>query len=98
MAARPSLFCHRHDAVLRSGNGAPHEQEVPLGVHPYHPEADLGVPLGTHVAGHPLALDDPRRVGARANRARLSMSGVAVGGRAAAEMVAVDHTLEPATL
>jgi hypothetical protein len=52
-----------------------------------------------HVAGHPLALDDARRVGARADRARRPVDpGRAVRGTAAAEAVALHHALEAAAL
>src|SRR5688572_10628541 len=94
MAARPSLFRYGHDAVLRAGDGAPHEQKVPLRIHLDHAKTDFGVALGSHVARHPLAFDHSRGVGAWADRARLPMPGVAVGGRATAEMVAVHHPLE----
>src|SRR5215216_1899977 len=98
MAAGPSLFRDRDDPVLRAGNGAPHEEEVSLRVHPDHPEPDLGVALGSHVTGHPLPLDDARRVGARADRARLPMPRVAVGGGTTAEMVAMHHALKTTSL
>src|ERR1043165_1650867 len=98
MAAAPSLLGDGHDAVLRAGNRAPHEEQVALGVDADHPEAELGVAPGAHVARHPLALDDPRRIGARADRARLPVPGVAVGGRPAAGAVAVHDALEALSL
>jgi hypothetical protein len=36
-------------------------------------QADLGEVAGAHVAGHPLALDDARRVRARRDRAGLAV-------------------------
>src|SRR5919107_2503131 len=98
MAAPASLLGDGDDAVLGAWNGAADEQEIALGVHLDHRESELGVPLGAHVPGHPLALDDARRVGARADRARLPVPCVAVRGRSATEAVAVDHALEAAAL
>src|SRR5688500_7071862 len=98
MATRASLLRDRHDAVLGSGNGAPHEQKIPLRVDLDHAETQLGVPLGAHVARHPLAFDDPGRVGTRADRAGLAVAGIAVGGGTAAEAMAMHHTLKAAAL
>src|SRR5690349_20502080 len=98
MTARASLLGHGDDSVPGPRDGAPDEQEVPLGVHLDHGEAQLRVARGTHVAGHPLALDDARRVGARADRAGLPMARVAVRGGATAEAVAVDYALKASAL
>src|SRR3954447_22211116 len=98
MTARPSLFCHSHDSVFRARDGTPHEEQVPLGVHPDHPETQLGVTLRAHVTGHSLALDDSGRVGTGTDGAGLPVSGIAVRCRAAAKAVAVNHALEPTTL
>src|SRR5215207_8164252 len=98
MAARPSLLCNRHDTVLRPWNGAAYEQKVSLSVYPDDPQSELGVPFRTHVARHPLALDDPRWIGARADRARLPVPGVAVGRGTTTKAVAVHHALEPPAL
>src|SRR5258705_3720259 len=98
MAAPASLLGHGDDPVPGAGNGAAHEQEVALGVHLDHGEPQLGVPLGAHVPRHPLALDDARRVGARADRARLPVPRVAMARRTAAEAVAVDDALEATAL
>src|SRR3954470_752355 len=98
MAARPSLFCHGHDSVFGSRDGAPHEEKVPLGVHPDHPETQLGVALSAHVARHPLALDDSGRVGTGADGTGLPVTGIPVRCRATAETVAMHHALEPSAL
>src|SRR5918998_5967792 len=98
MAARPSLFSDGDDAVLRAGNGAANEEQITLGIYPDDPETDLGVAFRAHVARHPLSLDDPGGIGARADRARLPVPGVAVGGRAAAEPMTVHDALESAAL
>src|SRR3954466_10149280 len=45
---------------------------------------------------HLLALDDTRRIGARADGAGTTVLGVAVGVRTTAEAVALHHALEPA--
>src|SRR2546425_11613900 len=98
MAARASLLGHGDDPVPGARNGAPYEQEVALRIHLDHGEPELGVPLGPHVARHPLAFDDARRVGAWADGAGLPVARVAVGPGAAAEAVPVHHALEAATL
>src|SRR4051794_34691745 len=98
MAARPSLFRYSHDAVFRSRDGAPHEEEVALGVHPDHPETQLGVALSPHVTRHPLSLDDSGRVGTGADGAGLPVPGIPVRRRTAAETMAMHHALEPSAL
>src|SRR5882724_5104869 len=98
MAARPSLFRDGDDSVLRARNGAPNEQEIPHRIHLHDLESELGMALGPHMARHPLPLDHPRRIGAWTDRARLPVPGVAVGGRATAEMVAVHYPLESPAL
>src|SRR5690606_10594872 len=53
----------------------------------------------THVPGHPLPLDHPRRVGTRADRSGGAVDpGSAVRGAPTAETVALDHSLEAAAL
>src|SRR6476661_861106 len=98
MATRPSLLGYRHNAVLRARDGAPDEQQVSLCVYPHNSEADFGVAFRAHVPRHPLSLDDARRVSAGADRARLPVTGIAVGCRTTPEAVAVHHALEPSTL
>src|SRR5215210_4700194 len=98
MAARPSLFCHSHNAVFRSRDGALHEQEIPLRVHSHDPQSQLGMTLGAHVPWHPLPLDDAGWIGTRADRAWLPVAGVAVGCRASAEVIPVNHALEASAL
>src|SRR4051812_42003814 len=98
MATGPSLLGYGDNAVLGARNGAADKQEVPLGVDPHHPKANLSVTLGPHMARHPFALDHSRWVGTRADRARLPVASVAVSRRAAAEPVAMHHPLEPASL
>src|SRR5918995_2149984 len=98
MAARPSLFSDRHDAVLRARDGAADEEQVALGVDADYPETHLGVALRAHVARHALSFDDPGGIRAGADRAGLPMPGVAVGCRTAAESVPVYHTLKSAAL
>src|SRR3954452_19595005 len=98
MAAGPSLLGHGDNAVLRSGNGAADEQEVPLGVYAYHPKPDLGMTLGAHVARHPLPLDHSGRIGPGADRAWLPVASVAVSRRTAAEPMTMHHALEPTAL
>src|SRR5690606_25662367 len=98
MAARSSLLLHGHDPVLRSGHRAAHEEEIPVGVDLHDAEAEPGVALGAVMAGHLLALDHARRIGARPDGARLPVPRVAVGPGAAAEPVPVHDALEAAAL
>src|SRR5689334_4236219 len=98
MAAPSCLLGDRHDAVPGAGNRAPHEEKVAFGVHLDHPKAELSVALRALMTGHLLALDDARRIGAGADGAGLPVPGVAVGRRSATEAMAVDDTLESATL
>src|SRR3989475_3083 len=98
MAAPPSLLADREQAVHRARHRAPHEQEIPLGVHLHDPQAELGEAPRAHMAPHALALDDARRVGAGRDRARLAVARVAVRLRPAREVVAVHHALEAAPL
>src|SRR5213082_3349936 len=98
MATPASLLAHRDEPVERAGHRAAHEQQVALGVHLDHPEAQLGEAACAHVAGHPLAFDDARRIGAGSDRPGLAVPRVAVGLGAPAEVMAVHHALEAATL
>src|SRR5438034_1279501 len=54
MAARASLLAHREEPVQRPGHRAAHKQQVPLGVHAHHPEAELGEAACAHVARQAL--------------------------------------------
>src|SRR5712691_3069756 len=98
MAAPASLLADRDQAVAGPRHRAAHEQEVALRVHAHDDEPELREVPRPHVARHPLALDDPRGVGARRDRARFAVPRVTVGLRAAAEVVAVHDALETATL
>src|SRR2546428_4941683 len=96
MAARASLLTDRDQAVHRARHGSAHEQEIALSVDSHDPEAELGGVAGAHVPRHALAFDDARRVGARRDRSRLTVSCVAVGLGAAVEVMAVHDALEAA--
>src|SRR2546426_1109992 len=96
MAAPSSLLANGEESVHWSRDGAAHEQQVPLGIHLHDPEAQLGEAPRTHVARHPLALDDPGRIGPRGDGAGLPVPGIAVGLGAAAEVMPMHHALEPA--
>src|SRR5207245_761705 len=98
MAAPACLLAHRDEPVEWPGYRTPHEQQVALGVHLHHAEAELRKTPRSHVAGHPLAFDDAGRVRAGRDRAGLAVPGVAVSLGAAAEVMAVHHALEPAAL
>src|SRR2546423_12910249 len=98
MAARPSLLAHGEEAVHRPRHRTAHEQQVPLGIHLHHAQAQLREVAGAHMTGHALSLDDARRVRPRSDRAGLAVPSVAVGLRAAAEVMAVHYALEAAAL
>src|SRR6476620_2961471 len=53
---------HLHHAVARARHGAPHEQQVVVGVHAHDLEALLGHALVAHLARAADALEDARRV------------------------------------
>ena len=72
------------DVVLHVGDGALDEEEVPVRIGADDLDLLGGDALVAHVAGHPLALDDAGRVGARPDGSRLAVPGVAVAGGAAA--------------
>src|SRR5262245_50561148 len=96
MTAPSSLLGDRQDLIPGAGYGAPDEQEIALGVHPHDSKASLSVPASNHVARHPFALDDSRRIGARADGARLAVTRVTMGSGAASGAITVHQALEPA--
>src|SRR6266545_8314434 len=98
MAARASLLADGDEAVHRTRHRAAHEQEIALGVDPHDAQAELRGVAGAHMPGHPLALDDARRIGARRDRSRLAVTRIAVRLRATAEVMAVHDALEAAAL
>src|SRR4051812_32321708 len=98
MTALPSLLRDGHDPVSRARNCPANEQQIALGIHLDHPEPELRVALGALMPRHFLALDDARRVGARADGARLPVPRVAMRGRPATEPMAVHDALEAAAL
>src|SRR5262249_41146056 len=98
MTAPPALLPNRHVAVGRPRYGAAHEQQVAIGIHADDRQAQLGEVAVAHVARHPLALDDARRIGPRSDRARLAVTRVAVGRRSSTEMIPVHDPLEPFAL
>src|ERR1043166_7593003 len=86
------------EAVRRAGDRTPDEQNVLLGVHTGDHEILDGERLAAHATRQPLALDDARRIGRRADRARLATHRRAVRRRAGREAVALEHARESATL
>src|SRR5690349_17411215 len=98
MATPPSLLCDGDNAVLRAWNRAPDKEQVALGVHPHDSKTDFSMAFRAHVAGHPLSLDDPGRIGAWADGAGLAVAGIAVGCGTAAEAMAMHHTLKSTPL
>src|ERR1041385_8969572 len=70
-AMAPVLPDLEHPA-LGAGYGALHEQQIALRVDRVDDEADLRAALPAHAPGHLDALEDARRRGRRADRARLA--------------------------
>src|SRR5262252_5355672 len=89
---------YEDEAVRRTGDRAPDEQDVLLGVHAGDHEVLAGERLAAHAAGEALALDDTRRVRRRADRAGLAAHRRAVRGMAALEAVTLDDAREAAAL
>src|SRR5262245_6158723 len=85
-------------AAARAGHGAPDHQQVLAGVHADHLEVAGGDAIRAHVAGGAHALDDAGGEGRGADAARGPVEHRAVGGRAAAEVVALHHALEALAL
>src|SRR6056297_2876751 len=86
---------HDDDAAGGAGNRALDEQHVALGVGLDDLEVLGGDLLVAHVARHPLALEHPRREGARADGAGLAVAlVVTVRRRLAGEVVTLHHTGE----
>src|SRR5207302_8582143 len=98
MSTPASLLAHRDEPVERAGHRAAHEQQVALGVHLDHPEAQLGEAARAHVAGPPLAFDDARRIGAGSDPPGLAVPRVAVRLAAPTGVMAVHHAPEASTL
>src|SRR5258705_8775546 len=98
MAARASLLANRDEAVHRSRHRSAHKQQIPLGVDPDDPQAELGEVAGAHMPGHALAFDDARGIRAGSDRARLAVTRVAVRLRTAGEVMAVHDALKAAAL
>src|SRR5580765_455094 len=86
------------EAVRRSGDRSPHEDDVLLAIHTGDHEILDRERLAAHAARQALALDDARRVGRRTDRARLATHRRAVRRRAGGEPVALDHAREAAAL
>src|SRR6185503_1433674 len=86
------------ETVCRAGDRTPDEQDVLLGVHAGDHEVLGSQWLAAHATRQALALDDARRVGGRADRARLATHGRAVRGMTALEAVTLDDAREAAAL
>src|SRR5579859_2718641 len=90
------LLADDDDPVHGTSDRAADVDQMTLGVDLLDAEMRLRVVLGAEVAGHALALDDARGIGARANRARTTMLGVTVRVRTAAGLVPLHDALEAA--
>src|SRR5262249_32258639 len=93
-SAASAIAADLHGRVLPAGNGAPDQEQVALGIDLDDVRAALGDALRAHLAGHAHPLEDARRIGARADRARSADVVGAVRLRAAAEVVPLDRALE----
>src|SRR5579872_841872 len=93
-----TLLADDDDPVLGTGDRAADIEKILLHVDLLDVQMRLRVLLGAEMARHALALDDARRVRARADGARAAVFGVAVRVRTTAEAVALHDTLEAATL
>src|SRR5665647_840099 len=93
-----TLLPYEENSIRRTGNRAAHVNEIALDVDLFDPEIDLRVPLRAVMAGHFLALDDARRIGAWSDRAGTAVLRVTVRVRSTAEAPALHDALEAATL
>src|SRR5215216_5058098 len=98
MRSSLSLLLHDDDAVGRTGDGAADVDQVAIHVDLLDTEMGLRVTRRTVVAGHLLALDDSRRIGAGSDRPGTTVLRVAVRVRTAANAVALDDALKAAAL
>src|SRR3954468_9368402 len=87
-----------HDAVLRAGDRAAHEQEVVPRVDAHDLQALLGDAVVAHLAGAADALHHAGGRGGRADRSRGAHVVRAVGLRTPLEVVALDRALEALAL
>src|SRR6056297_3421241 len=86
---------HQHMAARCTWHRAAYEQQVAFGVDPYYFEILCGDALGTHVPGHLLALENPARRLALADRAwRTMRQRVAVSCILHPEIVTLDNASE----
>src|SRR4051794_3635777 len=83
----------RQVAARGTGHRAPHVDQVLLRIDLDDLEVLDRDPLSTHPAARAHALEDPRRVGGRTNRARSPVEHRAVGRAAAGEAVPLHHAL-----
>src|SRR3954471_23006842 len=83
---------------LRSRHGAPHVDQVLLGVDLDDLQVLGGHPLAAHPAGHPHAREDSGRIGRRADRTRRAVEHRAVRAAAASEVVALHGALKALAL
>src|SRR3954449_161031 len=83
---------------LRSRHGAPHVDQVLLGVDLDDLQVLGGHPLAAHPAGHPHAREHSRGVGRRADRARRAVEHRAVRAAAAGEVVTLHGALKTLAL
>ena len=92
-----ALLAHENDAVGRPRYAAAQVNEVALNVDFFNANADRSVLRCAIVAGHLFALDDTRRICARADGTRPAVLRVTVRVWSAVEAVALYYALEPTT-
>src|ERR1035441_6561908 len=97
-AMRSALLADEHDPVPGTGHRAADVDQVALRVDLLHAEMRLRAAFGSEVAGHLLALDHARRIGAGPDRAGTPVLRVAVCIGPAMEVPALHHALETAAL
>src|ERR1051325_1832903 len=93
-----TLLPNDHGAVGGTGDRAADVDQIALRVDLLDAKPDGGVACGAVVTRHALALDDARGIGARSDRARLPMLGVAVGVGTTADAVALHDALKAVSL
>src|SRR6266576_4170547 len=98
MTTPSPLLAYREEPVHGPRHRAAYEQQVPLRVHLHDAQAQLREVARSHMARHPLAFDNARRVSTRRYGPRLAVPRVAVGLRSTAEVMAVHDPLEPTAL
>src|SRR5688500_13549358 len=97
-AIRLALLLDEDDAVGGTGDRTADVDQVALSIDLLDAEMSLRVTMIAVVAGHLLALDHARRIGAWSDGSRTAVLRVSVGVRSAMEPVTLHDALEAAAL